>query len=76
VLVWNDVGITLIDMSVLFGFLKKSEMSFSSPIRGIESGNSRWKKDIKAEGVSSVARRDSGRKSVHVKDLSSVSKVL
>ena len=63
-------GLTLIDIKLLFGFLKKSEMSFCSPIRGTESGNSLRKKDNRSSGVLSEVRRDSGMNSVQVNDLS------
>jgi hypothetical protein len=63
-------GGTLIDMRELLGFLKKSLMSFSWPIRGIASGNSRSKKVMRSCGVFNDWIIDSVTKSVHVNDLS------
>jgi hypothetical protein len=61
---------TLIDMSELFGLAKKSEINFFWPMRGIESGNSSSKKEMRSFGVSNDDAIDSGIKSVHVNDLS------
>ena len=60
----------MIDIRLLFGFLKKSETSFCSPIRGSESGNSLRKKDNRSSGVLREVIRDSGMKRVQVNDLS------
>ena len=57
-------------MSADFGFAKKSDISFSSPIRGIESGNSRSKKAMSSCGVFKDEIIDSGINKVHVNDLS------
>ena len=58
------------DIKLLFGFLKKSKMSFCSPIKGIESGNSLRKNESRSSGVFSDVIRDSGMKRVQVNDLS------
>ena len=61
---------TLIDISDDFGFLKKSVINFSLPMRGIESGNSRSKNEMRSSGVFKAVIIDSGMNSVHVNDLS------
>jgi len=60
----------LIDNRGLLGLLKKSFMSFSSPIKGIASGNSRSKKAMRSSGVFNEAIIASVTKSVQVNDLS------
>ena len=61
---------TLIDINELFGLAKKSFTNFFSPIRGIESANSRLKKARRLSGVFKADIIDSGMNKVHVKDLS------
>jgi len=58
------------DISELFGFLKKSAINFSLPIKGMASGNWCSKKLMRSLGVFSDDIIDSGMKSVQVKDLS------
>ena len=64
-------GDTLIDINELLGFLKKSEISRSFVIRGIESGNSLWKNEIRCSDVVIFEIMVSGMNRVHVNDLSS-----
>ena len=66
-------GSTLTDISELFGFEKKSETSFSSPMSWMKSGNSRRKKARRFSGVFKEEIRDSGMNKVQVNDLSCVS---
>ena len=61
---------TLIDINELFGLRKKSAISFSWPIKGIESANSRSKKAVRSCGVFSDDAIDSGINNVQVNDLS------
>lgn len=61
---------TLIDINELLGLEKKSETSFSCPINGIESGNSRSKNVMRSCGVFNEEIIDSGINNVHVNDLS------
>jgi len=60
----------LIDNRELLGLLKKSFMSFSWPIKGIASGNSRSKKVMRSCGVFNAAIIACVTKSVQVNDLS------
>jgi hypothetical protein len=60
----------LIDISELFGFAKKSDISLSSPNNGIESGNSRRKKSRRSSRVLRDVIIDSGINNVQVNDLS------
>ena len=61
---------TLIDIKGDLGFAKKSVTSFSSPMRGIESGNSRLKNVMRSSFVFKADIMDSGINKVHVNDLS------
>lgn len=60
------------DMSELLGLAKKSAMSFSLPMSGIESGNSCSKKAMRSCGVLSDKIIDSGMNRVHVNDSSCI----
>ena len=60
----------MIDINAVFGLAKKSFISFFSPIKGIESANSRVKKARRSSGVFNADIIDSGMNKVQVNDLS------
>ena len=60
----------MIDIRAVFGLAKKSFISFFSPIKGIESANSRAKNARRSSGVFKADIIVSGINRVHVNDLS------